>query len=65
MEFKKSKIQHIKDIDGVDYIYITEYNDLQTCKDIQYDYKMQGIKTRRVKTEYNTYRLYIRGADID
>ena len=62
---RSDKIDPIKVISGVEYIYAGLFNDLCHCESMQYDYKLEGIKTRRYKTEEGNYKLYLRSEDND
>ncbi len=48
--------------DGKEYEYDGEFDTLDKAKDIQADHKEHGSKTRRIKTQFDTYRIYFKGA---
>ena len=60
MPRKKRKIQEVRVLEGQEFFFYYEYESLQECKESQYDHKMEGTQTRRIKTESGNYRLYLR-----
>lgn len=45
---------------GLEYQYDGEVNTLEHAKSIQEDHNDLGSKTRRIKTQFDTYRIYFR-----